>query len=149
MCRYSDHYYKSNFACFDCQKSFKKDQGIGGYLIVDDKDSWVSYNILIKHSPNHPNAVKCPDCSQTMYDFGEDWRPPAKADSRSWRTMRSFAKTGIRLQGCGCGGVGYKIPSSPRKAELLIEDLNKIKAETGKMPEWWALRKMLVSGRYT
>jgi hypothetical protein len=79
MCRYSVHYYKTHFVCFDCRKGFKCTSG----------------------------AEKCPECAGPLVMMGRDFKIPPKSNVRQWRKVeRIIRETGFRFDSCGCTGPG-------------------------------------------
>jgi hypothetical protein len=101
MCRYAFRSYKSHFACFKCQKTFKRRHT---YDITDnDKHVYVE--------------AKCPQCTTLMADMGLDFEAPKKTETKKWEHIKLLYKFGITFHSCGCQGPGY----IPNNKEQLVE----------------------------
>ena len=61
----------THWACFDCRKSFSKDEST---------------------SPR-----KCPECAEPMVDMGAYFPPPRKAAKKRWDVMRVLADRGYKF----------------------------------------------------
>jgi len=61
----------THWACFDCRKSFSKDESA--------------------------NPRKCPDCAKPMIDMGAYFEPPRKAAAKQWQVMNLLAEKGLRF----------------------------------------------------
>lgn len=79
MCRYSDHNYRTHFACLAC-----------------------------KHTAKFPRsaAPRCPTCRQMMVDLGHDFAAPRKEAADQWEKIRILVSAGLRFDSCGCDGPG-------------------------------------------
>ncbi len=55
----------THWACFDCRKSFAKDESA--------------------------NARKCPECAKSMTDMGAFFEPPRKLNKKRWEVMKVLA----------------------------------------------------------
>ncbi len=119
MCRYSQTNYKPHFACFKCQKTFKRRR------LSDFNKNAVS-NL----------DAKCPQCGDLMADMGLDFASPKKGKTKEWEHLKSLYSVGINFYICGCNGPGY-IPNSKEK---LIEHFEGIKAIYLKNMEFWRNR---------
>lgn len=62
MCRYAMMKYKEHYACFECQKTFKRK------LLSDVKEG------ISMHETENP--AKCPECGDWMASMGKDFRSP-------------------------------------------------------------------------
>lgn len=94
MCRYGLKNYKPRYACFGCRKAFRR-----------------------RHKREFAPAgaerpARCPDCGLLMADMGIDFRPPRKADVKSWTTAEALWEVGETFHSCGCSGPGYR-PRDP------------------------------------
>ncbi|WP_282628420.1 hypothetical protein [Empedobacter sedimenti] len=101
MCRYAIKTYKAHYACFKCQKTFKRKR-------LQDLDENATENIIFE--------AKCPQCSSLMADMGLDFEAPKKTNHKAWKNLENLYEVGITFHNCGCGGNGY-VPKN--KAELL------------------------------
>jgi DNA-directed RNA polymerase subunit RPC12/RpoP len=90
MCRYSEHEYKTSWACFHCRKSFNK--------------------------PRYGASCHCPECGRPMKLMGRDFQAPRKRNKRAWRVVQRLRRAGIKFDSCGCGGPGYR-PRRPWEVE--------------------------------
>jgi len=61
----------THWACFDCRKSFAKDQS--------------------------DTARKCPECAKPMIDMGAYFEPPRKLNRKRWAVMKVLADSGYRF----------------------------------------------------
>lgn len=71
------YHYHCAFACFDCQKSFKRQ--------VD----------LIK---GNPNALVCPNCGGKAINFGRHFKPPKSNDNKQWQKIQFLFEHGFHFQ---------------------------------------------------
>ena len=79
MCRYSDHDYRTHYACLAC-----------------------------RHAAKFGRSVKprCPTCQVEMVDLGRDFAAPRRLDSAQWRKITLLVAAGVRFDSCGCDGPG-------------------------------------------
>jgi hypothetical protein len=61
----------THWACFDCRKSFSKDESA--------------------------TARKCPECARPMTDMGPFFEPPRKLNKKRWEIMKILADAGLRF----------------------------------------------------
>lgn len=61
----------THWACFDCRKSFSKDES--------------------------PKPRKCPECTNPMVDMGAYFPPPRKAAKKRWDVMKALADHDLRF----------------------------------------------------
>lgn len=61
----------THWACFDCRKSFSKDQSAA--------------------------PRKCPECAAPMTDMGAFFEPPRKLNVKRWEIMKILADYGYRF----------------------------------------------------
>ncbi|HEY0428552.1 MAG TPA: hypothetical protein VGC76_12295 [Pyrinomonadaceae bacterium] len=61
----------THWACFDCRKSFAKDESA--------------------------TARKCPECARLMIDMGAFFEPPRKLNRKRWAVMRVLADYGYKF----------------------------------------------------
>lgn len=61
----------THWACFDCRKSFAKDQS--------------------------DTPRKCPECAKPMTDMGAFFEPPRKLSEKRWKVMKILADYGYRF----------------------------------------------------
>ena len=66
-----------SFACFTCNKSFKRE-----------------FNL----SQECPKVLKCPDCSGSAYNFGRHFKAPKKSDKKQWKKIHFLFEHGFRFQ---------------------------------------------------
>ncbi len=91
--------YNMAFACFTCQKSFKKSLG--------------------KAPPNkYPSQLTCPNCGEIAYNMGRHFKPPKKNDKKQWEKVRFLFDHGFRFQKIR---VGNQYPDSVPYPETLEE----------------------------
>ena len=90
MCRYAMTAYKPHYACFDCQKTFKR-------------RLWVD----IRKGTNVDTPAKCPQCGNIMANMGKDFEAPKKGDNKAWQHIKDLFVVGITWHSCGCSGPGY------------------------------------------
>lgn len=119
MCRYAMMIYKSHYACFNCQKTFKRRT-----LKDVDRNAAVSVD------------AKCPECGNLMANMGLDFESPAKNDDKQWAHIRNLYTVGITFHSCGCSGPGY----IPQDREAIISYLEKIRAEYMRALVFWRYR---------
>jgi DNA-directed RNA polymerase subunit RPC12/RpoP len=86
--------YKSHYACFGCQKTFKR------RLLQD-----------VARDEKESVAAKCPECGGLTASMGLDFKSPPKDDTKAWQHLRNLYSVGITYHSCGCSGPGY-IPAS-------------------------------------
>lgn len=111
MCRYGNNTYKSHYACFNCQKTFKR------RLLIDiDRNT-----IHTTKWENHPH--KCPECGELTADMGLDFESPKKTDAKAWRHLKDLYQSGITFHSCGCSGPGY----IPKDKKALLKFLTEKK----------------------
>lgn len=108
MCRYAMTPYKDHFACFACQKTFKR-------------RLWVD----IKKGEKENSPAKCPQCTGSMVSMGKDFESPKQNDDKAWQHLKNLYEVGITFHSCGCTGPGY----IPRDKEALLNYFEKIKAD--------------------
>lgn len=119
MCKYFIIVYKDHFACFDCQKTFKRKLYIN----------------LKKGKENSP--AKCPQCAAPMASMGKDFKSPKKKDDNAWQHLKNLYEVGITYHSCGCSGPGY----IPKDHEALIDYFEKIRTDYFQELEFWRHRK--------
>lgn len=119
MCRYAAITYKPHFACFSCQKTFKR-------RLMSD----------IQRGEESKIDAKCPECGQLMANMGKDFESPKKTDHKQWRHLKELYSVGIAFHSCGCTGPGY-IPAN--KADT-IAYFNERKADYVKQLNFWRNR---------
>ncbi len=101
MCRYAIKTYKAHYACFKCQKTFKRK------ILQDFEENATEKSIF---------AAKCPQCTALMADMGLDFEAPMKTDIKAWKHLANLYEVDIAFHNCGCGGDGL-VPKN--KTELL------------------------------
>ncbi|MDZ7879654.1 MAG: hypothetical protein U5L45_18395 [Saprospiraceae bacterium] len=101
MCRYAFRTYKPHYACFKCQKTFKR------RLHTDFVENTTDFK---------EKEAKCPDCSGIVADMGLDFAAPKKKDNKAWQHLQTLYSVGITFHSCGCSGAGYV----PRNHEDLV-----------------------------
>ena len=108
MCRYAEYGpYKSNDACFDCRKAFKR----------TNEEEWPAH-LQLGDSEQVP--APCPQCGKPMADLGLDFKPPPRKDIEHWRVVEFLFRHGVGYHSCGCGGPGYR-PSRWRDMRPFLE----------------------------
>jgi len=106
MCRYAMVAYKPHYACFDCQKTFKR-------------RLWLD----IRKGEKIESEAKCPQCGSLMANMGKDFEAPKKGDNKAWQHIKDLYEVGITYHSCGCSGPGY----IPKDLEILLDYFEKIK----------------------
>lgn len=119
MCKYFMTAYKDHYACFECQKTFKR-------------KLWID----IKKGSKEDSMVKCPQCSGVMASMGKDFESPKQKDDRAWQHLKNLYEVGITFHSCGCTGPGY----IPKDHEALLAYFEKIKADYFKELDFWRNR---------
>ncbi len=119
MCRYAMMVYKGHYACFNCQKTFKR-----RHLKDVDRDAEVSVE------------AKCPECGNLMANMGLDFKSPPKNDDKQWSHIRDLYTVGITFHSCGCSGPGY----IPQDRKAIIDYLEKIRSEYMHALVFWRYR---------
>ncbi len=69
--------YAMSYACLDCCKSFKH---------------------RLEKPIREPEAMTCPDCAGSAYNFGRHFKPPRKSNKRQWEKIRFLFEHGFRFQ---------------------------------------------------
>lgn len=119
MCRYAMTIYKRHYACFNCQKTFKR------RVLKDvDRDQQTSVE------------AKCPECGSLMANMGLDFKSPAKSDDKQWAHIKDLYTVGITFHSCGCSGPGY----IPQDRRAIISYLEKIRSEYMHALVFWRYR---------
>ncbi|WP_158963575.1 hypothetical protein [Myroides fluvii] len=119
MCRYSMTTYKPHYACFDCQKTFKR-------------RLWKD----IRKGDLVNSAAKCPQCGNLMADMGKDFEAPKKGDDKAWKHIKDLYQVGFIWYSCGCVGPGY----IPRDYEALLLYFTTLKTSYEKELLFWRAR---------
>lgn len=123
MCKYGMVAYKPHYACFQCQKTFKR------RLMRDiDRDKGRDYVDI---------PAKCPECGSLMADMGLDFEAPKKSNHKAWKHLQTLYKVGITFHSCGCCGPGY----IPANSCALLAHLEDIKAGYIEHRRFWSSRK--------
>lgn len=89
MCRYTEHEYKTHWACLPCRFTAKHPGG------------W-------PHPVPAGEGPRCPHCGEAMIDMGKDFQPPRKGEEKQWRKVELLVAQGYRFHSCGCDGPGYR-----------------------------------------
>lgn len=119
MCRYAMLNYKDHYACFTCQKTYKR------RLLLDvDRDAMES------------KPARCPQCKGDMANMGKDFESPKQKDDQAWKHIRNLYQVGIAFFSCGCSGPGY-IPADP---EALLAYFKALKKQYESELEFWRTR---------
>ena len=108
MCVYFTKAYKEHYACFACQKTYKR-------------RLWVD----IKKGNKENSPAVCPQCAADMASMGKDFESPKQKDDKAWQHLKNLYEVGIMFHSCGCTGPGY----IPRDKEALLNYFEKIKAD--------------------
>lgn len=77
-----------NFACFDCQVSFKRPA---------TEDSSTGSAHLAESELIH----MCPNCGHKMAFMGRNFSTPSKSDNSGWQAAKSLWEAGFRFSGSG------------------------------------------------
>ncbi|MGB1295550.1 MAG: hypothetical protein ACPG6V_08720 [Flavobacteriales bacterium] len=125
MCRYAMVKYKEHYACFECQKTFKRK------LLSDVKEG------ISMHETENP--AKCPECGDWMASMGKDFKSPKKTDSKAWKHLKSLYTVGITFHSCGCSGPG----KAPINTEDTITHFQKTKSCYEEHRAFWLNRKQI------
>lgn len=70
--------YAMSFACFACQKSFKR------HVEASPKD--------------YPGHMVCPECGGESVNLGRNFKPPKKNDVKQWEKVKFLVDHGFRFQ---------------------------------------------------
>jgi hypothetical protein len=129
MCRYAFKKYKPRFACFNCQKTFKRRNLFD--ITGDDN---------IESKP-----ARCPQCRELMADMGKDFAAPKKTDDKAWQHLKTLYSVGIAFHSCGCGGPGLV----PKDQDALRVYFEQKLADYETELSWWRKRVQpaTISGR--
>ncbi|MHC5353362.1 hypothetical protein ACYSNX_04085 [Myroides sp. LJL115] len=119
MCKYAMIPYKDHFACFTCQKTFKR------RLYYD-----------IRKGNKQDSIAVCPQCQSEMANLGKDFESPKQKDDKAWQHLRNLYEVGIVFSSCGCTGPGY----IPKDKEALLAYFKKIQKGYFKELEFWRSR---------
>jgi DNA-directed RNA polymerase subunit RPC12/RpoP len=119
MCRYAMARYKSHYACFDCQKTFKR------RLMWD-----------IKRDDKSQVEAKCPQCGSLMANMGMDFAAPKMNGNKAWQHLRTLYSVGVTFHSCGCTGPGY----IPNTTDALIKYLQEQKECAEHHLQFWRSR---------
>jgi len=92
MCRYSEHSYKTHYACLNC-----------------------FYTTKLQYRPWNNNP-KCTTCGNEMRHMGRDFHAPRRANKRQWTKIKLLASINMIYDSCGCYGPG-KRPKTLREAK--------------------------------
>ncbi len=111
--------YKNHFACFDCQKTFKR-------------RLWID----IKKGAKEDSPAKCPQCGGEMVSMGKDFESPKMNDDKAWTHLKNLYDVGITFHSCGCTGPGY----IPRDHETLLRYFENIKTHYFSELDFWRSR---------
>lgn len=119
MCWYAMYPYKPHYACFSCQKTFKR--RLLGDVQRDSKTS---------------KEAKCPQCSDLMANMGLAFESPKKDNVKAWNHIKALYTVGITFHSCGCTGPGY----IPKDNEMLLLYLKEILVEYNQQLSFWRNR---------
>lgn len=119
MCKYAMISYKDHYACFECQKTFKR-------------RLWIDF----KKGEKENSPAVCPQCAGKMANMGKDFESPKMDDDKAWSHLKNLYEVGITYFSCGCSGPGYV----PRDHEALLEYFERILARYFKELEFWRNR---------
>ncbi|WP_282628416.1 hypothetical protein [Empedobacter sedimenti] len=119
MCKYAMIPYKDHFACFYCQKTFKR-------------RLWHD----IKLGTKEDSLAKCPQCAGEMANMGKDFESPKMNDDKAWLHLKNLYEVGINFFSCGCTGPGYV----PRDHEALLKHFENIRKHYFTELEFWRNR---------
>ncbi len=119
MCRYAMIAYKPHYACFSCQKTFKR-------RLLKDVD----------RNAETSTEARCPECGELMANMGKDFKSPPKNDDKKWQHIRSLYTVGITFHSCGCSGPGY----IPNDREAIISYLEQIRSGYEESLVFWRNR---------
>lgn len=120
MCRYAMQLHKWHFACFECQKAFKRK------LLVD----------LTGKNDYQNTPAKCPQCGSLMANMGKDFEAPKKTDNKAWDYIKTLFKVDITFHSCGCSGPGY----IPRNKIALVVYFEELKWQYEEQLDFWRTR---------
>lgn len=119
MCKYAMTKYKDHYACFDCQKTFKR-------------RLWID----IRKGDKENSLAICPECGGGMANMGKDFESPKQKDDKAWRHIKNLYDVGITFFSCGCTGPGY----IPRDHEALLRHFEEVRGDYFKELEFWRKR---------
>ena len=69
--------YNMAFACFECNKSFKRE---------------------FDPAKEYPLELKCPSCGGVSHNFGRHFKPPKKTDKKQWLKVKFLFEHGFNFQ---------------------------------------------------
>lgn len=69
--------YNTAFACFDCQKPFKREFDL---------------------SKEYPLTLTCPNCGGVSHNFGRHFKAPKKTDDTQWKKVKFLFDNGFNFQ---------------------------------------------------
>jgi DNA-directed RNA polymerase subunit RPC12/RpoP len=122
MCPYAFYSYKPHYACFNCQKAFKR------RLATDFVENTTEFEA---------KDAKCPDCGGLVANMGLDFEAPKKKDDKAWQHLQTLYSVGITFHSCGCSGAGYV----PKNHEDLVAYYQKMLDSYEKELCFWRKRE--------
>ena len=95
--------YAMSFACFKCQKSFKR-----------------QYDAIPK---DYPKELPCPECKGSAINLGRNFKPPKKADNKQWVKVKYLVDHGFMFQKIRTGVHSHDTvpyPSTLKEAKAFV-----------------------------
>jgi len=94
--------YNMAFACFDCQKSFKRE-----------------FNL----TKECPLTLTCPNCGGVSHNFGRHFKPPKKTDNKQWLKVKFLFDHGFnfhKIYDQNKGGEHIPYPKTLEQAQEFV-----------------------------
>lgn len=102
--------YAMSFACFSCQKSFKR------HVEASPKD--------------YPNHMSCPECGGVSVNLGRNFKAPKKNDVKQWEKVRFLVDHGFLFQKIRVGANHHDTVPYPETLEEAREFVKTYKEYT-------------------
>jgi hypothetical protein len=81
------------YACFKCRKSFKRVQevaNISRFMTAEQQKAALNKTWERNSAMEH----KCPDCGNSTFKMGIDFKAPKKSDVKAWAEVEKFILSG-------------------------------------------------------
>jgi len=111
-----------NFACFDCQVSFKRPA---------TKDATTGSAHLAESELVH----NCPNCGHRMAFMGRNFATPLKSDRSAWVAAKGLWEAGFRFSGSGYHS-DAPLPRSKQAVVAFVEGNPKHVQRIGGQSKW-------------
>lgn len=111
-----------NFACFDCQISFKRP--------ATSNSATGS-----AHLAESELAHKCPNCGHKMAFMGRNFATPSDADNSAWIAAKYLWEAGFRYSGSGYH-TDPPLPRTKQEAVAFVEQYRRHAQRIGQPRDW-------------